>query len=516
MSSLRVCLVNANWECETIDGPVENLALGYLAASLRAQGFPVRVIDALVHKLKPAEVAQSILRDRGPFLLGFTSMGYRCVQRSAQVLSHLSADSNIKHVVLGGPYPSFAFRQLLQQFDGFDSILRFEGELSLVALARRIADGSCWKDLPGIAYVDRDGSIRTVEPSSPPLDLDQLPFPSRDTLEEVLSQTGKAYLLSSRGCHGRCAFCMTSQFFRQQKSLAWRPRHPGRVVDEMEELLQRGVRYIVFLDQLFVSHSPPARRRAQELAEEILSRGLSVRFSIYCRPPDADREILSSLKKAGLSSVYMGIESFQQETLDLWGKDQTIDEILKALQLIRDLDLTLQFGFIMFHPLTTLTQIRHNLDCIERYILGLKLPGAQLIERLTQGLLVFPDAPIRRILHGRGVLETVRPVPGGMLLHGMRMDHRVAIYLRALQQTLAPLVNTYQALARRARQGLERKERTVALDKAVVGLARRLLDFIQQNQVFEMPALDDLLRQLRCEVAGIAAVVELLGAAPAC
>src|ERR1700730_14604136 len=56
------------------------------------------------------------------------------------------------HVTVGGHYPSFDYGEVLQRIPGADSVVRFEGEATLVELMERLASGRAWRDLLGLPH----------------------------------------------------------------------------------------------------------------------------------------------------------------------------------------------------------------------------------------------------------------------------------------------------------------------------------------------------------------------------
>jgi len=131
-----------------------------------------------------------------------------------------------------------------------------------------------------------------------------------------------------------------------------------------------GVKEVMFSDDNFIGPGKMGKERAVAIAEEIIRRGVRVRFSIACRANDVERETLAALKKAGLKGVFLGIESGVQRALDSFNKGVTVEDNRRAAFLIRQLDLDLILGFIMFDPDTTLEEILENLAFLRSIGIG--------------------------------------------------------------------------------------------------------------------------------------------------
>jgi radical SAM superfamily enzyme YgiQ (UPF0313 family) len=144
-------------------------------------------------------------------------------------------------------------------------------------------------------------------------DLNGLPFPTWDQFNirkykySIITARGITLpMLSSRGCPYTCGYCPYLVNSR------YRVRHAQNVVDEIDYLVRRfGIRGISFRDPLFTFH----RNRTLDIAQRILSKGLNIRFGIETRTDKLDEEQLRLLHRAGLRSLEIGIESFDEGML---------------------------------------------------------------------------------------------------------------------------------------------------------------------------------------------------------
>jgi radical SAM superfamily enzyme YgiQ (UPF0313 family) len=342
----------------------ESLALGYLAAALRRAGYQeVDILDASLTHLSLAEMVEAIAQvDYG--LIGFTISDQTFLESTFECVERLRRRGISAHIVLGGYTPTFQYSETLEACAGIDSVVRFDGEYTLLELVKCLQEGRDWTKVPGIAYRN-NGSIKVNPP--PPLvrNLDELPFPSHDALPYVLKnlpETGVVSVSGSRGCYADCSFCSIRAFYDVQTGPPIRLRSVKNIVDEIEHLVnQYGLREIVMVDDVFVIPNKLGMRRIEEFGEEFDRRNLHVMLSISERVCNVNDEIFSSLRRIGVRQVLVGIEAGSDELLEYYNKETTIDQNRHAIEVLERLEIDPTVSFINFAPVTTLEQLRQNL-----------------------------------------------------------------------------------------------------------------------------------------------------------
>ena len=137
-----------------------------------------------------------------------------------------------------------------------------------------------------------------------------------------------------------------------------------------------------------ISHYGDAVGKAwvAELADEIRARGLHERaiWKISCRAEYVETDLFSRLRDAGLYLVYMGLESGSEEGLEVLNKRISVDTNLHAVQTLKDLDLLVEYGFMLFDPSSTFDSIKANVEFL-RAILADGSGGAVFCRMLPYG-----------------------------------------------------------------------------------------------------------------------------------
>ncbi len=382
-----------------------NLGLGYLASFLRHHGYTVDVLDCE----RPASEIVQAVRDADPVLVGLSLIFQFYVERFRAVIRALREGGVGCHVTLGGHFPSLSPEQVLALVPECDSVVRFEGELTLLELVDTLGTGGDWRAVRGLAYRMPHGTVRTA--TRPLLrDLDRLPYPDRDFSRDnsVLGRQAMP-LLASRGCARDCAFCSIHVFYRSAPGRIVRTRRPAAVVREMRWLhAEHGVTIFLFQDDDFPLYGPVWRRWAMEFVDELHRAGLVGRviWKISCRADAVDAELFSHLRAAGMYLVYMGLESGTEQGLAALHKRTSVEQNLRAVATLKALDVMFQFGFMLVDPASTFESVRGNVNFL-RAIVGDGSAAAVFCRMVP-----YDGTPIREALARSGRLRGDACRPG--------------------------------------------------------------------------------------------------------
>jgi anaerobic magnesium-protoporphyrin IX monomethyl ester cyclase len=343
------------------------------------------------------------------------------------------------HFTIGGHFPSLCHDEVLKQFPELDSVVRFEGEHTLVDLVDRLLSNRDWRETPGLAFLNND-QVAESEPRPLVQDLDSLPYPYRPFEPERIGGFPTLPLLASRGCARRCSFCSIHTFYRTAPGKVVRVRKPVNVVEEMLYLLQHhGVRVILFQDDDFPLWGPAGRRWADELVARMYDAGLVDRmiWKISCRAEYVEYELFRKLRDAGLFLVYMGLESGTEQGLKVLNKQMSVEQNLAAVRTLKELELNVSYGFMLFDPSSSFESIRENLVFLEN------ATGDGRAAATFSRMLPYGGTPIRDALRNEGRLRGDLTQPDYDFL-----DLRLNEFYRLLTPTVRPWIHrkglTYQ------------------------------------------------------------------------
>jgi radical SAM superfamily enzyme YgiQ (UPF0313 family) len=341
---------------------LENLGTRYLAAVLRQHGYsvalaPFSTADEMEAVVQYAQLTQ-------PRLVGLSIIfQYRAPEFIAladelrRVLPHA-------HITTGGHFPTFAASDLLRDAGrtALDSVVRGEGEFTLLELVQNLNMPETWHDIRGLSF-RRDGHIVNNPPRPLIADLDALPFPARDTPPQHHLGIGVSPIVGSRGCYRDCAFCSIRSFYRASRGKVQRFRSVPNLVGEMEMLYHDfGVRFFIFNDDEWFPAGNARQARITALERELKQRKLDLIMSIKCRADDVSEDLFRRLLDMGIVRAYVGVESGSDHSLRTLNKKTTVAQNRHALEALNKVGMLADFGLIFFDPESTVEDIRANLD----------------------------------------------------------------------------------------------------------------------------------------------------------
>ncbi len=349
----------------------ENLALRYLAASLEAAGH--RPHFATFDRPSDTAAVLDAARRVSPSIVGLSMTFQFRAKEFGALAGALRADGFNGHITGGGHFPTFAYRECLESFSGLDSIVRHEGEVTLVELCHAVEAGGAASHLApvkGLAYRADDGAIVANEARPLCEDLDGLPFPKRIGAPQLHLGVPAAFMVGTRGCFGHCTFCCIHAYLKSAGGSMYRWRSPENVADEMAELRRtRGARMFVFHDDDFFTRDHARDlERVTALRDALRHRGVDdVALVVKARPDDVDEAVFAVLREIGLLRVYLGIEAGSTRGLRVLGRGVDLGTNRRALEFLRDRDVYTCFNMLVFDPESTLESLRESFGFLREY-----------------------------------------------------------------------------------------------------------------------------------------------------
>ena len=343
----------------------ENLGIACLAAFLRENNYSVQIINSNIESRSNREIIDQIMLAQ-PLLVGFSIIYELQLFNTLSIIYELRNRGYEGHISIGGPCASCMYDYLLKTNLRIDSVIRGEGEYTILNLVKSIEEKKNWKSIEGLAYIDHNNIIynrkkKCIE------DLSSLPFAARDSLYFLKNKgfnTRTASIYSSRGCKGNCIYCTAPQSSCLE-NVKWRCRSGESLFYEVEYLVKEfGVEYLYFCDVNFIGYGDDAKVRLETFSKKIIENNIKISFHAEIRADSIEHDMLMLLKKAGLKDVLLGIESGSQRLLNLWKKGISVQKNKDAINEVKKMGFLLEPAMIMVSPKTNRKDLIETIDFI--------------------------------------------------------------------------------------------------------------------------------------------------------
>lgn len=377
----------------------EHLGLASLATSLRNIGHIVLIINAEVEKLDTSDIVNRIIKFE-PILLGCSPVSLS-IDNSLDLISKVKAANRKILTVFGGHLASLCASDMISNEPNIDFILKGDAEFTILELLNRIINKIDFHSVPGIVFKNENGNVYENQHFNGYIDLDDIPICERDDLK-YLSQKksfdNSARILASRGCNYNCSFCTTPSFYGK----VVRFRNENLVIEEMNLLYKKyGINHFWFNDDLFVNNTPSNYIWIRSFTKLLKKNKVKYSYRILCRADSFNKnniKLLDDLIDSGLTHIYFGLESGTQNSLDVFNKKTTVSQNRFAIELIKEKNIELQIGFIMFNPYSQFE------DILESTKFLFEIDELYRIFPITRSLSVFPGTAIAKKLQDDGLL----------------------------------------------------------------------------------------------------------------
>lgn len=311
---MKCLLINPHW---TYDGsiyfgcrePHLPLEYGYAQKLLEAAGHEVLLHDGQLEGLTCGTLRQKAKVFSPDLTVVTTAPSYlfwRCPPPELRIPQEtVSAVKEFtKAIVAIGPHGSVTPRAVLKKLD-VDAVIMGEAEEVISRLAG--TDRAAWHTISSLCL--REGEEVRVQGAPHVADVAALPalsWPRRmigkhrhhhHRFDAAPAGPG-AEMEASRGCPYHCSFCARESFRGP-----FRKRPLATVLSELDGLLDHGIEYLYFIDELFM----PDAALLSALKERPVKFGIQTRIDLW------SPEMLDLLGEAGCVSIEAGVESITEK-----------------------------------------------------------------------------------------------------------------------------------------------------------------------------------------------------------
>jgi radical SAM superfamily enzyme YgiQ (UPF0313 family) len=306
-----------------------------------------------------------------------------------------------KRVVIGGPYVTTCTESL----PNVDHIFIGEAETTLPAFIKDLEQGN-----PKPMYKADERPSLSLAPT-PDFGLAELKRYSAMSIQY------------SRGCPFQCEFCDIIEIYGRSP----RTKSPEQVLNELDALRDINWRGTVFIvDDNFIGNKKNVKQLLPALTEWQEKNNRPFRFLTEASINLAeDDELLTGMRRAGFSRVFLGIETPVEESLKKSGKNQNLRrDLLDSVKKIQAAGFEVMGGFIVGFDTDPVDIFKQQIDFIRESAIPLAmvglltaLPGTQLWRRLKEEGRLLAESSGNNTSYSLNFLPKMNP---DMLIEGYR------------------------------------------------------------------------------------------------
>jgi len=358
-------------------------SLASCAAVARNAGYKISILDAAVEDLLPREWLKKIKRQKPDILI--ISVNAVTSDLDLEGLEDLKKKVNFKLIVLV-VLPSFT-KEVLNRYPKIDVGIGVEWAWALSDTVKALDKKKPLRLVKGIYYRNK-GRIKKTPPRNH-ININKLPIPAFDLLH--LKKYDGYALITSLGCRYRCAFCPFEKHL-----FSWEERDLDLVFQEIDTLFSLGGRKkIIFLDNEFTLD----RERIVAFCKRIIKERRKIYWDCNTRANTVDRKISQLMGKAGCVTAALGVESGNQKILNLNRKALTLEQVKKAVKLLKEASILTKAYFMA----GLIGETRATLKDTHEFILN-ETKGCQV----SLGLCMpYPSTYFYEFLKERGLIKKI-------------------------------------------------------------------------------------------------------------
>ncbi len=344
-------------------------SLPFLAGSLKKHGIKSEIFcEELINLDKHLKIIAEKYS-----IIGISTT-INTVQKACNIASKLKKYNKDLLIIFGGSLTSH-YSKILHRFGNFT--LTGRAEITLPLLLEHLSKKKNIQGVPNLTYLSNN-VIKETE--SIPLHKD---FPSdfsniinfgRFSEKKNIIGIRKPPLYSiftTTGCVNMCKFCVSDKIFNV--------RDLDNVFTDLETILEMHKTpvppRIMIVDDCPFGDMDYFFEFLEKCGELRKKRNFSGMIQFHVKPLIKHKELPQLLKKAGINTLLLGLETISNETLKYENKGTTVEENLKAIEICRENNLTPYGYFVTGFDTDTETSIKELFDFIlEKRLIAQVLP----------------------------------------------------------------------------------------------------------------------------------------------
>jgi len=359
-----------------------NTGIGYIAAYFKKQYNlnEIKVFD-FNNNIKNLDLRLKELCSYD--LIGF-SVKSSTKNSALEIATRIKNKNNI--LFAGGPHITIDGVNFIKKNEIFDFGIVGEGEIIATQLLNALKTNEDRDNINGLVY-RRGKDIIFTGNSYRNTNLDELPFPDYSNFDS--DEDGKIYnypLVTSRGCPCLCTYCCVKGVMGKN----WYARSVENIIQELKEVKYKYKSTCFNIqDDNFTLNMDRAKKFCESLIREALDFKWSCPNGI--RADKIDRELMGMMRQAGCFGIAIGVESGNEEEFKSIKKGESLEDVIRAVQIARENKIWVFGNFIIGLPNSSLESIRKSIKFAKKlklesciFNLLVPFPGTEILEWVKQ------------------------------------------------------------------------------------------------------------------------------------
>lgn len=392
---------------------------GLITTFLRNKDHQVKLIDANALGLGPEETLELVLKE-SPLLVAVIAYGHNPSASTQTMPATLGLIEKInessfkgKSIIVGGHAAALPKKTLDES--SADFVCSGEGPHTLDKLLRALKEDLPIKDVEGLCFKINDQVIQTnPSPFVEKLDLEMGSIPWDDfPIQNYRSHNWHAFghdsrqpyisLYTTLGCPYSCSFCCIQAPFKEgelsvglkPQSSSYRKWSSESILSQIDHVVTKyKVKHIKFADELFVLD----KNHVTKICDGLIERNYDLNIWAYSRVDTITESLVKKLSMAGVKWICLGIESFNEESLDDVNKNFTKAQLKDSIKMLKENKINIIGNFIFGLPSDTISSMTETLKLameleldFANFYSAMAYPGSELYKEAVQKGFPLPE-----------------------------------------------------------------------------------------------------------------------------
>ena len=378
-------------------------------------------------------------------------------------------------IIVGGEHATYFPESVLRVAD---YVVRQEGDETILDLLDALATGRDVETVAGVTF-KRDGKTVTTPDRPAVKEIETVvDLSTIHGWKEAYTHKGVPWPLmtvqTTRGCLFGCKFCPVQAMFGK----GYRKRSIDSVIADLKDKLQY-TRDVMIVDNLFEGDA----KRTEELLKRIIAEGMKPSLTVFCRNTvSKNSALLRLMKEAGVSTIFVGVESLNQKSLDHADKRQSVEQVHQAIRTIQKHGIRVLASMIMGFDTDTVESLTATREMLQEWGIAQMCIFALWGAYPHNGELLIP--PDRWIFRDWGYAN-------GNFVNHFPLNMKPSTLQRQIIQTYDEVLNPKHSVKDFLRGKIDNAKWRLFFHKSWQGTRPDMLEYITWLEEMEGPYYDE-------------------------